>query len=930
MANLIDLENLVVQLDSKYMQQGYLDENMMDAYVKYATFAIFQLHEYEYGRSLAKLTMSKVKQTVKKAGFKNIWDLEQRIWGQTSYLLDGFYDLCLIRSFWDLECFIFYMERDRVQSKRFYLPRKDTLKVVVKDLEDLSNRVIKFLGVSLPPRVGKALAYDTPILTRNGWKNHGDLTIRDEVIGLDGKFKKVIAIHNPCDMEYKVTFSDGEEIICHGRHEWVVKDRCKQKTVTIETQDMIGKCINKDGHKRFLIPYSEIIEGEDKNLLVDPYTLGVWLGDGRNKNPDVCMAEDDFAVVQKILDNGYELAWQTKHKTTGVRYYGFRELRDQLQAYGMCHSRRTVPKHIPDEYLTATKQKRLELLAGLLDTDGSLRQQEHRYTFSTSEESLRDSVISLVNSFGWRTCVVKYAPTTSSSGVKAKKAHYAISFNPTEYIPCQLKRKQLHEFSKKRSITIEKIERCEGQQGNCITVEDGIYLAGKTLKPTHNSTNCIFFLAWLGMKRPNSHSAMGGHSGVLTKGFYKELMNLFDSAEYRFAEIYKFWHEKEQKVIADKSAEDLTINLGKPDRFSTITCRSIDATWTGAVDVSWDGVLYVDDLVRDREHSLSPIRMENTWQEYLNKMVDRKSGYNPSPESIDLGFDIDLCFDFAGACELMVGTLWNVYDPLYRLEQLYSGDPLYRFRKIPALNDNDESNFNYPVNGFTTEYYKDMRERLDEPEWMAKYQQSPFVREGILYKPSECRYFNGEITETVNKVIGVLDPAVGGGDYLSMIIIAEGKKKYAIDWVYSKETKGKTIPELVAKIKYHNISEVHYERNGIGRVFDDELTQALHKADYFRCKMTSFVAPEGMSKEEKIIGYSDWVKGNIYFIDETAKSTTYSRSDQYQTALNHTFIYTSVGKNKYDDAPDNLAQVGRVYERQRNGTIDVILNPFRR
>ena len=85
-----------------------------------------------------------------------------------------------------------------------------------------------------------------------------------------------------------------------------------------------------------------------------------------------------------------------------------------------------------------------------------------------------------------------------------------------------------------------------------------------------------------------------------------------------------------------------------------------------------------------------------------------------------------------------------------------------------------------------------------------------------------------------------------------------------------------------------------------------------------------------MSKEEKIIGYSDWVKSNIYFIEETAKSTTYTRSGQYQTALNHTFIYTSVGKNKYDDAPDNLAQVGRVYERQRNGTIDVILNPFRR
>ena len=160
------------------------------------------------------------------------------------------------------------------------------------------------------------------------------------------------------------------------------------------------------------------------------------------------------------------------------------------------------------------------------------------------------------------------------------------------------------------------------------------------------------------------------------------------------------------------SADEFTLTLGDPDRFATITCRGIDGTWTGAVDVSSDGYLYVDDLVRDREHSLSPMRMENTFQEYLNKMVDRK---------------ID------GARELMVGTLWNVLDPLARLKEMYANNPLYRFRKIPALNEKDESNFAYEINGFSTEYYRDMRERLDNAEWMAKYQQQPYVREGLLF-----------------------------------------------------------------------------------------------------------------------------------------------------------------------------------------------------
>lgn len=435
----------------------------------------------------------------------------------------------------------------------------------------------------------------------------------------------------------------------------------------------------------------------------------------------------------------------------------------------------------------------------------------------------------------------------------------------------------------------------------------GISLPSRTGK----STLCIFFLTWVAMRNPESQSAMGGHSGVLVKGFYDELMNVIGTEEYTFPEIYFTWH-KTKDLIQNKSAEYKFINLGNPNRFATLTCRGIDETWTGAVNISVDGILYVDDLVRDREHSLSPSRMENTWQEYLNKMTDRKSGVDDK--------------NFAGSCELMVGTLWNVYDPLYRMELLHTDDPLYRFRKIPALNEHDETNFPYQ---YTTEYLHEMRERLDAPEWMAKWQQSPYVREGILINPNELNYFSGELGEKPKKIIGVLDPAVGGGDYLSMTIIAEGKKKHVIDWVYTKETKGKSIPEICRKVMFHNITEIHYEKNGIGRVFDDEVTRELHKLGYYRCKMIPFTAPEGMSKEEKIIGYSDWIKTNLWFIEEGAKSTTYSRSNQYQLALNHVFIYTSVGKNKTDDAIDNLAQVARMYEKQSNGTIDVILNPFR-
>ena len=470
-------------------------------------------------------------------------------------------------------------------------------------------------------------------------------------------------------------------------------------------------------------------------------------------------------------------------------------------------------------------------------------------------------------------------------------------------------------------------------------VEDLAYRAIKCLgeslpSRTGKSTIALLGDVWNALRFPDSSSAVGAHSGVLAEGFYNECLNFITTEEYTFSEMYNFWHHSAE-VLEDKSAKYQYLNLGTPSRFQTLVFRGIDQTWTGAVDVSL--LLTVDDLIRDREHSLSPSRCENTWQEYLNKMVDRKSGKEfPADKQAELQeiynvirkirgqepFDL---IPFDGACEMMIGTLWNVYDPLQRMENLYGDDPLYRFRKIPALNENDETNFPYQ---YTTEYLHEMRERLDAPEWMAKWQQAPYVREGLLYQPNELLYFNGECPD--GKTIPVLDPAVGGGDNLSMLIIrVVGQKNYVIDWLYTNETKGKTIPAIRGKIVFHNVTELHFERNGIGRAFEEDVTKELHGVNYYRCKSMPFNAPEGMSKEEKILGYSDWVKSNMYFIEEEAKSTTYSRSTDYVRALNDMFIYTTVGKNKHDDSVDNLAQAARVFEKQRNGTVDIILNPFR-
>lgn len=427
------------------------------------------------------------------------------------------------------------------------------------------------------------------------------------------------------------------------------------------------------------------------------------------------------------------------------------------------------------------------------------------------------------------------------------------------------------------------------------------------------STICIFFLAWVSLRRPNSHSAMGGHSGILAKGFYKELMNLFTTEEYTFSELFYFWNPEyaNKPLVTDKSADEFTITLGNPDRFATVTCRGIDGTWTGAVDVSKDGYLYVDDLVRDREHSLSPMRMENTYQEYLNKMVDRKND---------------------GARELMVGTLWNVLDPLERMRKQYENDSQYRFRRIPALDENDESNFDYEINGFSTAYYRDMREKLDKAEWMAKFMQKPYVREGLLFPDNELRFFNGDFDDELEnkerKIIALCDPAFGGADNLSMPVCADfgGKQKYIIDWVYKKGTQAVTVPLVVAAIKKHYITELHIEQNAGGKLITDSIKAEMKKQNVYFCRIIPYYANTKLPKEEKIKGYSDRVKETFIFLMSRQylaidDRPTYIRTQMYQDAMDEFTMYTSEGKNPHDDASDSITQLAIVIDKKATQTV---------
>lgn len=398
------------------------------------------------------------------------------------------------------------------------------------------------------------------------------------------------------------------------------------------------------------------------------------------------------------------------------------------------------------------------------------------------------------------------------------------------------------------------------------------------------STLCIFFMTWLMGKRPDVANVMSGHSDKLTDGFYREALNILtDTETYLWNDVFPGIR------IADNSAKNETIDLNRKKRFPTFTARSIGGTLTGAVEIGTGGCLYVDDLIEDLEESLNPERLQNKYDAYLNQLKDRKK---------------------EGAIELMVGTRWNVLDPLGRIHEQYADNPRYRFRVIPALNEQGKSNFEYQHGlGFSTAYYEDMKSSIDDATWCAKYQGNPYVREGLLFPADELRYYNGVLPDGEPMKVAVCDVAWGGGDSLSMPFAwVCGEDVYVGDVIFSQGDKDITKPIVVGRSKQHMPHRERFEADNGGGEYADDIDRRL-RADGVHINITARKAPSNQSKLGRIIQFAPDIK-RFYFLkagkDESGNSY---RSQEYQKFMDELTTFSQTGKNPHDDAPDSLAML---------------------
>lgn len=395
------------------------------------------------------------------------------------------------------------------------------------------------------------------------------------------------------------------------------------------------------------------------------------------------------------------------------------------------------------------------------------------------------------------------------------------------------------------------------------------------------STLCIFFLTWVMGKRPDVANVMSGHSDKLTRGFYSEVLSIItDKDEYLWGDVFP-WN------VASTSSKEETIDLCKAKRFSSLTCRSIEGTLTGAVEVGTGGVLYCDDLIEDLEEAINPQRLQAKYDAYLNQLKDRKKD---------------------GAFELMVGTRWNVFDPLGRIQEKYADNPRYKFDVIPALNENNESNFDYPYKlGFSTEYYLDMKNSIDDATWNAKYMGRPYIREGLIFPENELNTFNGTLPDGKPFIGACCDVAWGGGDSVAMpIAYVYGEDVYIKDVVFNNGAKDVTYPEVIGKLKIHKPHKVVFEANNGGHEYADNVDKAL-RAERIKLNISSRRAPH-INKLARIIQYAPDIK-RFYFLSDAY------RSKEYRAFMREVTLLTQNGKNPHDDAPDSLAQLANEINR---------------
>lgn len=413
---------------------------------------------------------------------------------------------------------------------------------------------------------------------------------------------------------------------------------------------------------------------------------------------------------------------------------------------------------------------------------------------------------------------------------------------------------------------------------------------------TGKTTLAIFYLTWISGRNPNEPKLSGSHSNAFIRGVYDECLRILDkNGEY-------LWHDVFPTVtVSNTNAKDCRIDIDRRQRFETLEFTSIGTGNAGlyrAVDL-----LYCDDLVSGIEVALSKERLDKLWETYTTDLRQRKQG------------------DHCG--ELHIATPWSVHDVIARLQRQYADWDKAKFIVIPALDENDESNFDYDYGvGYSTETLHKQREIMDEVSWRALFMCEPIEREGLVYSQDELRRYFELPSEDPDGIIAVCDTKDKGTDYAFLpVAYVYGENYYIDDCVCDNNLPNIVDARLTEILLRCKVKMCRFESNSAGGRVAEKVQNEVKKRGGITRITTKFTTA---NKETKIIVNSAWVKEHCLF----KNSSMYQKKSDYGKMMDMLCSYTMAGKNKHDDVPDGMAMLAEFAQSLSGARVEVFQRPW--
>lgn len=359
---------------------------------------------------------------------------------------------------------------------------------------------------------GKGLPLDTPLPTPTGWTTMGDVQPGDYLLDQDGRPTRVIWKSPEHNIDcYRITFDNGETQVADGSHKWLVRTGPTSQTAdeVLETRDLPGRIRGARGQRDLRVPLPAPLILPDADLPIDPYVLGVWLGDGTASKNEITINRDGKAgIVQELENRGWPVTvveYPSDKSASGLRIrlgdagqFGGAGVAGRASEFKALLSQTGVlnNKYIPAVYLRASESQRRDLLRGLMDTDGWWNTARNNETgLSTTDESMRDQVAELLATLGERTYVSSHPVTWKYKGVTKETTAYSVRFRPqaNPFLAREYPFKETTPGALNRRKLILSVEPVESVTTQCISVENDseTFLCGRGMTVTHNSSRAI-------------------------------------------------------------------------------------------------------------------------------------------------------------------------------------------------------------------------------------------------------------------------------------------------------------------------------------------------------------------------------------------------------------------------------------------------------